>query len=101
MLNRDNRHRQRQQENFLTNSQRLGMWLAIAGVILTSPQLWHISVFLGENVLAPQFGYETAALLIYALFGCIAMAAIYLGKMTLGSSIVLGAIWIISKSPIF
>lgn len=79
----------------------MAFWLAALCTLLLSPQIWMASVWLGDNVLAQQFGYDLVYWLRFAVFGMLFMSALYAARAGLGTSLSMAALYAVSKLPVF
>lgn len=83
------------------NTQMMAFWLAALCIFLMIPQIWWAALWLTENVLIPQLGYDLAALFKYALFLMIFMAALYAARAALATSVMMAVLFAMTKLPIF
>ncbi|GFE65547.1 hypothetical protein [Litoreibacter roseus] len=75
-----------------------------AGILTTlmvSPQLWIFSQWLGRKIFLPQWGYDLGELLVLASFGLICWMSISVARFGWSSTLVMGFVLILSKTPIF
>lgn len=87
--------------NMMQAAQALAFWLAALCTLVLTPQIWGLSLWIGERILEPQFGYELASWLVYAVFAILVMASIHAARMGLGTSLAIAALTLLTKLPVF
>lgn len=76
----------------------------MAGVLTTmvaASPLWWFSQWLGDQVFAPQWGYDNAQIMVVLAFCLVCGMSITLAQYGWSSSIMMQLVIIISKSPVF
>ncbi len=74
-----------------------------AGILTTlivSPQLWWLSLWLGEHVFLRQYDMETTQILVFVSFALICWMSVSMARFGWSSTLVMGFVLIVSKIPV-
>lgn len=86
---------------FMQAAQAVGFWLAVLCTCLLWPQIWGLSEWLAEVFFSDHLDNTQLTLSRFPLFGIIFMAGLGMARAGLASSVAIGAIWVMSRLPIF
>ena len=82
--------------------QMMALWIAILVVCTSIGYIWQLANWFTDNILTHQIdNYDILSVMPFVLCGVISMIVLYSSRMGLSSSIALGVLWVLSKSPVF
>ena len=87
--------------SFAAMAQGVALWLAVLTVFISAAPIWSFSNELAERFFYYEFGSEITYYLSFPMAFFIAMIVLYFARMSLGSSAMVIAFWVMSKLPIF